>query len=410
MTVRANPAPSLRELTDRLVRVRDIMPAHLDTLPPTRRASDAASELRANHYDVAPLREDPIRRYVLLRDLDEAKGRVARHARRIGSDDIVGADLALSGLLRKLRQRSHFFVLDGDEIVGIITVADLGAPPVGIAVLAHLVAIEAAAAELLKPRHGSDVVHLLSPARQAVVRGLYEQKVADGIDLGHEDCLYFQDWMTILRKTDHVLAELGLSASQFRKRAESITGLRNTLAHGGTMLDGRSPERAIELVEDIRRLTEGLWRLVDRQGPLIDRYAATVIRQRGRGRWPLTGVSATRRLPFPAPVHVLTAWNPASRWRSDAANRAANQELHRVLTGRGLDPTPVFGAYEDGSSGEESLLVCGLRRSEAADIGHRFGQVSIFELDEDSVHVISCEDGSVLKTVPRRRTRHSLVT
>jgi hypothetical protein len=82
----------------------------------------------------------------------------------------------------------------------------------------------------------------------------------------------------------------------------------------------------------------------------------------------------------------LTAWNPGSRPTADDANHAAQERLRaslsargfRIVDGLGVDPTGQWG-------GEESVLVLGISRTTACDIGREFSQHGIVWSGADAV-------------------------
>jgi hypothetical protein len=82
----------------------------------------------------------------------------------------------------------------------------------------------------------------------------------------------------------------------------------------------------------------------------------------------------------------VTAWNPGSRPKTDEENQAAQQTLRdllgargfALLEGLGIDPTGQWG-------GEESLLVLGIGREAACEVGRTFRQHGIVWSDADCV-------------------------
>lgn len=130
---------------------------------------------------------------------------------------------------------------------------------------------------------------------------------------------------------------------------------------------------------------------------LVDLYVATVIRDRTGRVW--AGPDAS---PLDAPPwHVITAANPDSVVSPNGVNDHANDRLAADLLGRGLQPVAVVGESPDGRWREPSLAVKGLDRSAACELGHRFGQVAIFELSSDDLLVVRCEDALVMASRPR---------
>ncbi len=126
---------------------------------------------------------------------------------------------------------------------------------------------------------------------------------------------------------------------------------------------------------------------------LWDAYAATVIRTASGAV--VAGPVARAR----ASGHVITAWNPYSAPRSEAENRAAGERL-RARVGTAEE---TRASAPDGTWPEEGLLVAGLSREAACELGRAFGQHAVFELDDEAVRVVACEDARVVRTARRCR-------
>ncbi|MFZ8999182.1 MAG: DUF3293 domain-containing protein [Ilumatobacteraceae bacterium] len=115
----------------------------------------------------------------------------------------------------------------------------------------------------------------------------------------------------------------------------------------------------------------------------------------------LNGPGATEQWPFPGPVHVITGWNPAGRAEvGEDWNRSVNRQIAVDVTERGGRFVDGIGRSPSGDHVEESLVVRGLDRESVRTMGRRASQDAIFEIDTDSVHLISCSDGRV-ETWPR---------
>jgi hypothetical protein len=132
---------------------------------------------------------------------------------------------------------------------------------------------------------------------------------------------------------------------------------------------------------------------------LWERFAETVIRiEVAPRRWEaLNGDKALEMLPHPPPLHVITAWNPGGNPAPEADNRRAQAHLlARLWDFPGCFVLPARGDSPDGRYSEPSLCTVGLSRQEAVRIGQEFAQSSIFEVDERSLHVVSCSSGRVV--------------
>jgi acetyl esterase/lipase len=91
-----------------------------------------------------------------------------------------------------------------------------------------------------------------------------------------------------------------------------------------------------------------------------------------------------------SPVWLVTAWNPDGLARDEAENRAANDELAALLASRGIGQVEALGASPDGSWAEPGYCIWGIDRQEAAELGARFGQLAVYEVDQQAVSVVWC--------------------
>jgi Protein of unknown function (DUF3293) len=138
-------------------------------------------------------------------------------------------------------------------------------------------------------------------------------------------------------------------------------------------------------------MTEELW----------DTYADAIIECEIDGQVQCLRGPNAERLPARAPLFVLTAHNPGGVTRDQVINDAAERTLEQDLTSDGLTFWPATGRSPDASWSEPGVAVIGLDRSRACEIGNRYGQLGVFELTEDEVHVVRCLDSEVVRTRER---------
>ncbi len=133
------------------------------------------------------------------------------------------------------------------------------------------------------------------------------------------------------------------------------------------------------------------------------RYVETIIATEvAPGRWvELNGPNAEARLPFPEPIHVVTAANPSRQRFGEGADAEANAALAGELWTEGVPIARAVGRSPDGRHSEASVAVLGSRRADAVALARRYGQEAIFEVTNDAVLVVSCVSDRV-SSVPRR--------
>lgn len=402
---RVNPVDAVATLVDHTLTVAHVVGGPLWVVDPSERASVALALMQARNFDVAGVGQDGAVTHLVCRsDLaDRARGAVKASASPILAGHCVEKSLPLSHLFEKLRHREFLFVLDDGEVRHVVTRADLQAPAIGVVLLAFLTLIETGLRRIVAGAVRDSLLELLPEARRQKVEELYEKKREDNVAIGYEDCLYFSDWLE-LAGVSGSWKVLGYSSKKaFHRDTSSFAEVRNALAHGGSVLDASvHPLKALDRIERIRRFTVCVWDAAAEQQDDDDVFLSSIIRLPRDGEV-LAGPSAVESLPGPTPAHVITAWNPGGSQRSRLENRKANKGLREVLIGSGAKPKPrlVIGESVDGRWREESYLVTGLSREALVDLGRRFGQATILELDEDSTHVIRCEDGQVVRSGPR---------
>jgi hypothetical protein len=109
----------------------------------------------------------------------------------------------------------------------------------------------------------------------------------------------------------------------------------------------------------------------------------------------LNGPGAGTAWPFTGTVVVLTAYDPGGVRADPAANEAADGRLADAVREHGGEFVRGAGTAVDGSHSEPSLVVTGLSRATAVELGRRFGQDAIFELDATTMSLVSCLDDRV---------------
>jgi hypothetical protein len=123
---------------------------------------------------------------------------------------------------------------------------------------------------------------------------------------------------------------------------------------------------------------------------LREAYLATVIHvEIEPGRWVVID-EAVRS--FPTPLYVVTPWNPFSVVLSEEANSERMTGLMSDLAMTSATWFNATGSSPDGKWSEDSLLIVGLMRREAIDIGRTYDQHAIFEVTDEELVVLGCDE------------------
>jgi hypothetical protein len=133
-----------------------------------------------------------------------------------------------------------------------------------------------------------------------------------------------------------------------------------------------------------------------------DQYAQTIIwvETSPDVRVALNGPAAVSVLPFDAPAFVVTAWNPRGQLATAESNHRWQASLMSDLWAAGHFLLRAVGVADDGTHAEDSVCVIGMDRSEAQECGRVYGQEAVFEVTDEEVVVVACDDDRTL-AVPR---------
>lgn len=120
---------------------------------------------------------------------------------------------------------------------------------------------------------------------------------------------------------------------------------------------------------------------------LATTYVATDVTIRVGDTW-VPAARATEQLG--SPLCVVTASNPGDLRPGEVANRRANEELRRDLLAHADTLWPALGRDPKGGHEEEGWAVFGVPRELCLEIGRKYGQVAIFEIDPRHQLVLEC--------------------
>jgi len=308
------PLASLLGVAERAITVADLATTELWYVEPEWSAQQIADRLQIRSFDAAPLRGDPIRRYVTLAAAEAGEGSALQLSRPIDVELVVSGALPLTDAVAALMHQPFLFILERDRVNGMVTRADLQRLPVSMVALGLVIAAEAALDVLIARFTNMEWLSLLSPKRQEGIQAVFDDRRKRNAEITLLLCLNLDDRVTIASKLGRLRLELGHSSRKsFETWVKPIKDLRNTLAHGGGLLDAEpDPVAAAGLFQSAREFAERAWRVVEEGEQMWDVFLQTSIALDGpAGRVVLAGEDAVVDLPMPPPLHVLTGWNPA---------------------------------------------------------------------------------------------------
>jgi len=265
---------SILGIAERSLRASDLAEQDLWFVEPSWNAGRALEEMDRKNIDIAPIRDEPVQRYVVrdkLRDIQD-QGPLTVAAHPVDVVHLVTGNLGLAEALDLLLERGFLFTIEGGRISGIITPSDIQRVPVSMVVFSLILAAEAGLSELIVTSYGSEaawMAHMSGP-RLTQIEGRFNERQGRNAETSRLDLLMLEDRLTLVGKSASLWQALGFKS---RRRFDAWAGLlqrtRGALAHGRTVLDvEQDPEEALHLIRRVREFAAQVWEAVGEVTPL----------------------------------------------------------------------------------------------------------------------------------------------
>lgn len=267
---REHPLRAILRIAETSLRAADLASRELWRVDPSWSCAEAHARMATLDFDVAPLDEEPLQRYVLRAELagasDSPGEPVERRAHPIDATHLVTSDLGLAEALDLLRDRSFLFVIEGGGVAGIITPSDLQRVPVSMVVLSLILAAEAGMDQLILAHYGEEGwLDHLSEERRGRLEERYADLVRRNLETTRLELLMLEDRLRLVGRVGRYREALGFRTRKaFESRAEHLKRVRDALAHGRNLLDVEPDgRRALDRVREIHVFAQRVWDAVE---------------------------------------------------------------------------------------------------------------------------------------------------
>jgi hypothetical protein len=130
-----------------------------------------------------------------------------------------------------------------------------------------ILASESAINVIIQQRLGESWIEHLSEKERQGVDKVFQDRLRHNTEITRLECVMLPQRLDLLAVSPRAVADLGFSGKAFKRWKEKLNGLRDSLAHGGGLIDAESdPLEAIELFGKVRAFADGLWNLADQTG------------------------------------------------------------------------------------------------------------------------------------------------
>jgi hypothetical protein len=231
-------------------------------------ALEVQAELKRLDFDVAGIRtskEQPILEFVRTASLKN--GNCEEVAESIKAADVISESTPLIEVLSGLKDRTYFFILNGMQISGIITRADLQKPPVGILIFGMISLLEMHLTFLVRTLFpGEKWREVLKPKRIENAETILQKRKERNEVIDLTDCLQFADKRDLVLVSEEMRVHLGLKTKIGAKNVlHSIEKIRDKLAHSQDIVSGTTWEELINVVQEVERMLQRSDEIVERE-------------------------------------------------------------------------------------------------------------------------------------------------
>ena len=185
---------------------------------------------------------------------------------------LISQDTKISALLKLFADTRQvaFLVLHNQDVVGIVTPADLNKLPVRVYLYGLLSRLEMGLEHLIRSRHPSsadqlELLRLLGAEQRQKLQGTYNEQRQAGVDIDLIELLYLTDLIKIVRGRQALWTALGFAAeTECRCELDGLIDLRRPVMHSVRPLLSSVNQKDLEkLLQRWEHLNSALQRLDD---------------------------------------------------------------------------------------------------------------------------------------------------
>lgn len=247
----------LRSLFEKNITIQDVAEP-LKAMPSDAYVTDVLHLMQAQNFDVIGVETgDTISGYVELSSLIQGQsGKCSDYQRVFHPKELIAISTPLMKLLPILQQTPRLFVLDCNQVSGIVTCGDLQKAPVRMLLFGLVTLLEMNLLRLVRLYYLQDSwQQVLKPQRLEAAQRLWRESQERNEATDLLDYLQFCDKRELVLNQPELFQKLGLESKQFGDRfLKSAEHLRNRLAHSQNLVNGSSWTELISLAEEMETL------------------------------------------------------------------------------------------------------------------------------------------------------------
>jgi len=250
----------LATISDHL-RVNQIMVSEPDFCRKTDDPLAILEIMKRENYDIIPVKKNGKFIGYVERNLLSKTREIEPAIRQITLDVVVSSDTHVHEMIDLFQKSRFFFVNKANELVGLVTYADLDKIPIRVWLFILICKFEFALLQLIKNFYkGSSWLEKFTPERREKITKLFNEKRKQDIDISLEDCLNLGEMIELLECDDKLRSLAGYDTrSSCKSECSGLETLRNNVMHPSS-----SSLKNYDGVMKLSKRKERLRRAIDR--------------------------------------------------------------------------------------------------------------------------------------------------
>ncbi len=226
---------------------------------------DAIVYLKTRGFDVVGIknRENLQLGFVHINTLEGQKGKVVHYITKFEHQFLITEDTSLLASIRLIKKHNHLFLLNKNQISGIVTRADLQKMPIRLLAFSMMSYLEMIFSAIIKTYIDDNyLAKYINLNRYESAKRIFNERMKRNEAIDLISCIQLADQRDILAKNPRFLEKIGLSKKQFVREMKDMIDIRNEIAHSQKIetINDDSLLNALEFVEQILQKTEDFLR------------------------------------------------------------------------------------------------------------------------------------------------------
>ena len=249
-----SPHKSLRTLFENDIKINHIS-EELQFCNVDDEISKAKHIMEKNQFDCIGIEENEnVVGYLEYKNIDSSAVSCREKFKYFDTTEIVSETTSLINTLFLLEKKERIFILEGNRVNKLVTIADLQKPPIQLLLFGLISLTEMSLLQIIKYKYPNDTwENCLNEARLEQAKLVFDERQKLNEEMELIDCLQLCDKRDIALKNDKIRLFLFESKNKGNTFLKKLERLRNNLAHAQKFTENFTVNEIVSLVRQTEK-------------------------------------------------------------------------------------------------------------------------------------------------------------